>query len=247
MIDVRHLFHRITPALPIAILLSSAVHAQPIGLSPGTPLVGRSTFSGPGPNLRRDCGPGVGWSYYGVRGGPSTAFTDWRVGVWNWGWGGFPAANGSFWTNGLSLYGPPVPTYAPVPGSFGGTDAHRVYMNPPIFGYGLTAWGYRSAYARLATPSVSVHPPATALPAPTSAGCARVEVRLAHPDAELWVNHAKTTATGVERSFETPELSEGKRHSYELIARWTVNGEPKAESRTVQVERGKTVLVSFAE
>lgn len=55
-----------------------------------------------------------------------------RVGPWFgpglWGYPFFfSGAYGGFWLNGNSLYGPPVPTYGPVPGSFGGGDAQRLY------------------------------------------------------------------------------------------------------------------------
>lgn len=244
MPDVHYLFHRITPALPVALMLcATGVSAQPL-FTPGAGLVSPPGLVGPGPNCRRDPGPGVGWSYYGVNEGPTTQFTDMRVGIWNWGWGGFPARGGSFWTNGLSLYGPPIPTYAPIPGSFGGSDAHRFYMNPPTLGFGLNALGYRSAFPRLATPSVSVHP-SVALPAPTSPQCARLEVRLPCADAEVWVNHAKTNTTGAARSFESPELTDGREYGYEVIARWVENGQPKAESRSVNVTAGQTRLVDF--
>lgn len=243
MPDLSPLFHRIMPALPIALMFATTALAQPIGTL-GAGLRSPPGFIGPGPSFGRSYGPGVGWSYYGVNSGPTTQFNDLRVGVWNWGWGGYPARAGNFWTNGLSLYGPPVPTYAPIPGSFGGSDAHRFYMNPPILGYGLNAFGYRSPSPRLSTPSVSVYAPA-ALPAPTSARCARLEVRLPCSDAEVWVNRSKTTASGLERSFESPELADGKEYGYELVARWTENGQPKAESRKVNVTAGTTHLVDF--
>lgn len=43
---------------------------------------------------------------------------------------GYPGAFGSFWTNGQSLYGPPVATGAPIPGSFGGSDARYNSSSP---------------------------------------------------------------------------------------------------------------------
>jgi hypothetical protein len=63
-----------------------------------------------------------------------------RVGPWFgpglWGWYPYyPGAVGSFWSNGLSLYGPPVPTQGPIPGSFGGGDARQLYYGNS--GYGL--------------------------------------------------------------------------------------------------------------
>ncbi len=69
---------------------------------------------------------GFGYGYgYGFGYGP-------RVGPWFgpglWGWYPYyPGAIGSFWSNGLTLYGPPVPTQGPVPGSFGGSDARNLY------------------------------------------------------------------------------------------------------------------------
>jgi hypothetical protein len=46
------------------------------------------------------------------------------------GYFGYPGAFGSFWTNGRSLYGPPVATGAPIPGSFGGSDASYNTSSP---------------------------------------------------------------------------------------------------------------------
>ena len=63
-----------------------------------------------------------------------------RVGPWFgpglWGWYPYyPGAVGSFWSNGLTLYGPPVPTQGSIPGSFGGGDARQLYYGNS--GYGL--------------------------------------------------------------------------------------------------------------
>lgn len=130
------------------------IMAQTIGLR-GAPLVSAPGFVGPGPSCK--AGASTGWSYYGLSNGPTTTLTDYRVGVWNWGWDGYPAVGGRVITKGLSLYGPPVPSYTPVPSVFG-SDARRFYMNPPDLGYGLNSLGYRSASPRLKTPSVSVWP-----------------------------------------------------------------------------------------
>src|SRR5262245_23832082 len=39
--------------------------------------------------------------------------------------GPYSGRSGSTWSNGLSLYGPPVPTYGPIPGVFGNDDLRR--------------------------------------------------------------------------------------------------------------------------
>lgn len=82
-------------------------------------------------------GVGTPWNYYGLPYGPY-AF-------------GYPGAVGSFWTNGHSLYGPPVPTYGPTPGAFGGGDAHRGHQN-----YGWL--GYYTPSPRLGYSTVNVYP-----------------------------------------------------------------------------------------
>ncbi len=114
-------------------------------------------------------------------------------------------------------------------------------MDPPRIEYGLHALGYRSASPRLATPSVSVHPS----PAPSSANCCRVDVRLPHADAELWVNQSKTRTGGAARTFKTPELGDGQEYRYELVAKWTRNGEVVSDTRGVVVAGGKSVVVDF--
>jgi uncharacterized protein (TIGR03000 family) len=243
-------------AFAVAVATSSAV-AQP-RLSRG-PLFDRPALTGPGPGWRDkqelaaavDASAGQPWSYYGLSSGPRTSV---GIGVWpgQFGFGGWPAAGGGFWTNGLSLYGPPVPTYGPVPGTFGGGDAHRFYSNPPLFGFGLNYFGYRSPSPRLANPTVNVYPPGQEPPPhrlfrspPSNARCARVEVALPHPDADIWLNATAMKGTGTERAFESPELEAGKTYQYEVVARWRQDGREKAEARTLTVAPGQTVLADF--
>lgn len=213
------------------------IMSQPIGPR-GAPLLSPPGFVGPGPACGK-AGVMTGWSYYGLPNGPTTSVSDYRVGVWNWGWPGVPTRGTELIAKGLNLYGPPVPSYAPPP-AIGGCDARRHLMEPPQFGYGLHAFGYRSAFPRLATPSVNSYP------AP-SAGCCRMDVKLPHADAELWVNQTKTAMTGSERAFESPALAEGKEFRYELVAKWTQNGASKSDTRSVVVAGGKVVRVDFTE
>jgi uncharacterized protein (TIGR03000 family) len=242
MPDLRHLFHRLMPILPVVLSVPTHAVAQPL-FTPGAGLVSPPGFVGPGPNRGGDCGPGVGWRYFNVPSSPTTEFYDPRVGMWNWGWSGFPPAHAKFGIWRMNRYGPAVPVYTPIP-PLGGCDAHKCYMTPPKVGFGLTGFGYLSASPRLATPSVSVHPE-SALPGPTAAGCARLEMRLPNSSAEVWVNETKTAATGAERSFESPELAAGKEYRYQVVARWTADGGPKEDRRTVVVRAGHTELVDF--
>src|SRR5262245_40629173 len=62
----------------------------------------------------QNVGVGVGVGprpYGGLYGGISTGY----LGV-------YPGGYNGFWSNGFSMYGPPVPTYGSVPGYFGGVD-----------------------------------------------------------------------------------------------------------------------------
>lgn len=98
--------------------------------------------------------PSVSAQYYGVPGSPSVVVGPAWGGYWpGWGWGYWNGGvNGSFYSNGLSLYGVPVPTHGVTPGFFGGSDLSRNYYNMPPY-IGLGWWGYRS-------PLPNVHGPA---------------------------------------------------------------------------------------
>ena len=219
---------------------------------------------GPGPAWHHwsDPGPGLDWRYHGVPDGPFvTVPSDPRArrgfapGFW-----GIPGAAGSFWTNGLSLYGPPIPTYGPIPGVFSGGDAgkHFFHNPPPANGvwFGLGWGGYRSPSPRKGPLSVSVHPaPAVgpsvqvipAQPAVTPAGepCLRLAVRLPEPDANLWIERTEMTQKGTDRTFESPPLEAGRTYRYDVVARWTADGREKAESRTVTGQPGQTISIDF--
>lgn len=142
------------PALAASALLLAAVPAAQAGL----PAYGY---------------PGIGL-YYGVPLGPPGS------GPANPGFflGPAPGVYRGFYSNGFSLYGPPVPTYAPVPGVFGGSD-QRSYGLPPNLirpGFSLrpTPWNQPSpGQAHLASPVFvplsqrpSADDPAVPLPQP---------------------------------------------------------------------------------
>jgi uncharacterized protein (TIGR03000 family) len=224
---------------------------------------------GPGPGPRYPgFGPGNGWGYPGLGGGPfvGSPFGGYGYGYgrvpfpyYPWFWGP-PGAAGSFWTNGLSLYGPPVPTYGPIPGVFSAGDAGKQFFrNPPpangVF-VGLGWPGYRSPSPRPYPPSVNVWPQAalvapppapftTVFPPPTDATCIRLAVRVPENGAILWIDKKETKLKGAERMYESPPLKAGEKYKYDLIAQWTENGESKAESRTVTATAGETLVIDF--
>ena len=271
----------------------------PPGAPPGArhyPLFSPPSWIGPGPATGnwRGVGPDLGWSYYGVPSGP-------YLGV-----GGFPfgpfgfSRNGDYWSNGLSLYGPPVPTYGPTAGAFNGNDNSRLYFarpayatGIPIIGFGwvgryapsprpsptVAAWpvppgpvipqplpgpgllDYPGSSPRLLPPPITgdnapISPPipadSTPLPPPKEAATTataasfRLSIRVPTEDAEVWVDkNYQTQQKGIERSFETPPLEPG-RYRYEVIARWTAQGQARAESREVIAQPGQTLRIDFS-
>src|SRR5256885_3523121 len=70
----------------------------------------------------RGGGVGVGFGYGGYWGRPG-------FGPY---WGIYPNYYHGFYGNGLSMYGPPVPTYKPIPGVFGGGDS-QYFGLPPLY------------------------------------------------------------------------------------------------------------------
>ena len=221
---------------------------------------------GPGWHNRSDPGPGNGWQYYGLPDGPTVgyppsyrAYSGFGPGYWGPGWwGGPPGAAGSFYTNGRSLYGPPVPTYGPTPGVFGATDDNkRFFRNPPPANgiwIGLGFGGTRSPSPRFVPQTVSVYPPTpmsvevvTVAPVTTPEGnlCLKLLVRVPEAGADLWVDKTELKTKGIERTFESPALKVDQTYQYVLVARWTENGADRTESRTVRGAAGQTISVDF--
>jgi len=225
------------------------------------------------PMYHRAAPSNLGWQYYRVPNGPYISPGVGRgalVGpAWGPGWGGsfpglfgIPGAAGSVWTNNLSLYGPPIPTYGPVPGVFGQNDQSRLFFDQPPpgrfygfgggvgFGPGL-GWAGRYSPSPRGPVNVGVYPPAPAsvTVAPndgtTPAAVIRVCVKLHNPDAELWVERQAMTLTGTERVFESSALEAGQSYRYEVIAKWKTGGRDQAETRTVTARPGELVTVDF--
>ncbi len=222
-----------------------------------------------------------GWGYPGLYGGPfvgyagapfRSGFTTYdqlspNVGVYTGfgypgfgsgypgfgypGYFGYSGRVGNQWSNGLSLYGPPVPVYGPIPGVFGNNDLVRNYRaHPGIAGYGWV--GIYAASPRPRPLTVSVHPtverfhtaPAEAVPA-APGGCLILSVKVPQPAAEVFVDGKKTAQTGTDRIFESPPLEAGKAFKYTVTARWVERGQLVESSREVSGTPGEVVRVDF--
>ena len=241
-----------------------------LGLSAGvaaTAAAQQPAASHPIPQYHRAAPSTLGWQYYRLPNGP---YVNPGVGrgalvgpAWGPGWGGsfpgfwgIPGAAGSVWTNNLSLYGPPIPTYGPVPGAFGQNDMSRLFFDQPppgrFYGYGAgLGWAGRYSPSPRGPVNVGVYPPAAssvtvvANDGTSPATVIRVCVKLHNPDAALWVERQPLTLTGTERTFESSNLEAGQTYRYEVIAKWKTGGRDQAETRTVTAKPGDLVTVDF--
>lgn len=200
------------------------------------------------------------WGYPGLAGGPFVGYPGYYgpgfgPGFYGPGWFGYSGRAGSSWSNGLSLYGPPVPVYGPVPGVFGNNDLVRQWRStlPPGFaGYGWV--GVYAASPRPRHPSVSVWPvveqfgpanAAPAVPAAQTGGSLVISVRVPQPAAEVFVDGKKTAQTGTDRTFESPPLAAGQTYKYTVTARWVERGQVVESSKDVTGTPGEVVRVDF--
>lgn len=179
---------------------------------------------------------------------------------WGPGWG-YPAIGWmpnyylGNWGNGLSMYGPPVPTHKPVPGMFGGGDS-RFFGLPPYYG---TAWMY-AARIPLSRPAplpatlegqpsdVLLQPPQELLPAPQPAAApVEIEVRVPTEDTIVYIDGAATKSNGLVRRFNSPPIEAAATYTYEFRAEWKVDGRTQTHSRRVNVKPGERVVVTLGE
>ena len=195
------------------------------------------------------------WSFPGLSGGPFIGYP-----------GGFPgfysARAGSSWSNGLSLYGPPVPTYGPIPGVMGNQDLRRLWHDVPSPGIPFGWVGLYAASPRPRGLSVSVWPVAvegigpvrgSSSPAPDPSnpgaskpgGCLILSVKVPQPAAEVFVDGVKTAQTGTERLFESPVLPAGQEFRYEVTARWVERGVVHERKKIVSGTPGEVVRLDF--
>jgi uncharacterized protein (TIGR03000 family) len=205
----------------------------------------------------RSAGVGVGIYSGSPYAGPS-------VGV-------YPLYYPGFYGNGMSMYGPPVPTYGIVPGTFGGSD-YRVNQNAPFLGTGSGLFFRRSTRSNvdsarsnpkydetvavpssristgeppLAEDAVLNEPPLYTDPSPKPSGILMVEVRVPNANAIVYVNNQPTRQSGVIRTFASPQLPEGDAYEYDVRVEWTANGRRVSRTKTINGKPGENLVVDF--
>lgn len=208
------------------------------------------------------------WSYPGLAVGPYVGYP--------WGFPGYSARAGSFWSNGLSLYGPPVPVYGPIPGVLGNDDLVRQWRAVPNPGFPFGWVGIFAASPRPRSRSVQVWPTLEPIgdvapsspsrdssapsPSPQSpldqtlpiprqlSPSARLtlSIRVPQPMAEVWINGQLTRQVGLERLYESPPLLEQRSYEYEVLVRWLHNGLWQVERRQVRGRPGEVLRLDFS-
>jgi uncharacterized protein (TIGR03000 family) len=157
------------------------------------------------------------------------------VGVWTGAAFGYvPGAYRGFWSNGYSLYGPPVPTYGSVPGYFGGSD-QRLANFPDLRHSWYGPWGWRGGYVAL--DNAGARPQAMMR-------LACCEVRLPADDAEVYVNGSALNSSGAVRRFHA-DVPPGTAVTYEIEARWATARSIGSARRSVVLRSGETAVADF--
>jgi len=95
------------------------------------------------------------------------------------------------------------------------------------------------------TPSYTYPSAQPELVVPAALNQARLEVIVPDPNAEVWIQGARTTTTGTRRVYVSPALSSGASYTYTVKGAWSRNGGVVTEQRNVPVTAGTTAVVDF--
>lgn len=244
----RLLLHAFLPIL-VALTLGSEGKAQTGGIGIGVGV--GSGFPG--------FGPGYGYGY-GPYWGPG-----WGRG-WYPGWypGVFPGQMYGNYSNGLSMYGPPVPTYRSVPGMFGGADS-RFFPPPSAYRPGFYNYAWMPIHrspSSLSTVEIQKSPvvltPATlpdeilqngGLPKPlgvlTDAAPFELEIHVPNKDAQISINGQNAPGDGLIRSFKSSPVDAVDSHTMEVKATWTTPDGKISHTKRITTLPGERAKVVF--
>lgn len=170
-----------------------------------------------------------------------------------------PSPASAWWQYGGPLYQRSFPDMPP-PSAFGynldeqhpsyyGGIRYREYYS---FGRGAgladfppplpNPYGHARPYVIVPPPAV-VPPPGLA-PVSVDPRAAQLEIRVP-ADAEVWLEGLKTRQTGPNRLFISPPLIADQDYAYEVKAKWSAEGRPVEQSRSITVRAGQRVRVDF--
>ena len=96
---------------------------------------------------------------------------------------------------------------------------------------------------------ISAYPPISANSyyyPPIASSIATIRVILPDPQATVVFDGRKTSSTGSERVYNTPDLTPGGSYEYQLQVSWMQDGKQVTQQRSVAVTPGKTTDVVFS-
>ena len=141
-------------------------------------------------------------------------------------------------------------------GSYGGHGSYGSHGSYASSGssssYGSYGGSYYEAAPMEAQPMMEGAPvPADGAPAapptpPQPAEPAQASIRVMVPaDAIVFVNDRPTTSTGESRHFISRNLLAGRTYAYDLRVEYNLDGKPMVESKTVRLQGGANVELTF--
>jgi uncharacterized protein (TIGR03000 family) len=165
--------------------------------------------------------------------------------------GAYPLYYPGFYGNGISMYGPPVPTYAPVPGTFGASD-NSVIQNAPMLGISLA----------IPLDHQSAPPPPPALKAAADGApllldqkmldlriddkMMIVEVHVPIENAAVFFNDKFVDGRGLVRLFSSPPtLKTGQTYEYTVRAEWVIDGHKISKTAKATGVPGQRVIADL--
>jgi uncharacterized protein (TIGR03000 family) len=157
-------------------------------------------------------------------------------GSWGFGGGGYGSSGGSWGSSGGDYsYGSGGGSYGYGGGGYGSSGGSYGYGGGGYGSYGSGGGYYTASNTGYATPSPQVH-------------VAYLNVKVP-AEAKVYLQGQQMTLTGTERRFVTPELAEGKQHSYTVKVEVVRDGRTFSKSTSATVRPGQEVeiAVSFDE
>ena len=165
--------------------------------------------------------------------------------------GGYPLQYRGFYGNGMSLYGPPVPTYGIVPGTFGGSD-YRVNQNAPFLGFpvGIYANYSRSRSRPIANEGVGEPPllderSARAAVAVINENAVTVEIRVPLDNVIVFVDDQFLKQNGIVRYISSPPLKPDQTRQFSIRAVWTIDGQRNDKTLLCEGQPGDRLVADF--
>jgi uncharacterized protein (TIGR03000 family) len=163
------------------------------------------------------------------------------------GFGYYPGVYNGFWSNGFTMYGPPVPTYGSIPGYYGGSDQR-------LNNYNFSNINIQNgASLGLGTPGSGGAGPrrrhwygSDAAATNVVTGQGTVDVRVPVANAEVYFEGMNTGHAGVRRVFLTPTIEAGVTHFYKIRAKWKLpDGTVADQEKSVAVRANMVSVVDF--